>query len=339
MGLVPAYFLIANWGSGVNKAQIAFKFFVYTLFGSLLMLVGIIYLIVQSGIGFHTDFGTLISTARGLDHFMQMELAGLFLIAFMIKMPLFPFHTWQPKAYAAAPTSVTMVLSGLMAKMGLYGIIRFVVTPFPSALHTLQPFIIGLAIVGILFAAIVAIKQDNLKSLLAYSSISHMALMCAGIFAFNVLGYQAALLQMFNHGVIVVGLLLAVETIYKKTGTYNISELGGIATQAPKLAVCFLILLLASVGLPLTNGFVGEFLLLKGIFQFNHIMGLIAGLTIIFGAVYMFRAYQYTMYGETNNTTKEVNDISIFDLVVWMPLIFFVIALGVFPNLFLNLIF
>ena len=339
MGLVPAYFLVGLWGSGENRAKTAFQFFVYTLFGSLIMLIAIIYLIVHSGIGFHTDFGTIIKTARGLDHYMQMELASFFLLAFMIKMPMFPFHTWQPRTYLAAPTSVTMVLSGLMAKMGLYGIIRFVVTGLPLAFHSLQPYMIGLAIFGIIYTAIIAIRQDNLKSLMAYSSISHLSLMAAGVFAFNASGFQAGILQMFNHGIIVVGLLYAVELIHQQTGTFKISELGGIAQKAPRLATCFLIMLLASVGLPLTNGFVGEFLLLKGVFQFNHIMAAFAGLTIILGAVYMFRSYQYAMLGETNSITSNTHDISFKQLLVWAPLIAIVLVLGVFPNLFLNLIF
>jgi NADH-quinone oxidoreductase subunit M len=303
------------------------------------MLVAIIYLITKSGLGFHTDFGTLMQTARAFDHTTQLQMAAMFLLAFMIKMPMFPFHTWQPKAYEAAPTSVTMVLSGLMAKMGLYGIIRLVMAPFPAAYHSFQPYMVGLAIFGVIYTAIIAIRKDNLKSLLAYSSISHMALMAAGVFAYNITSYEASIFQMFNHGVIVVGLLFAVELIHQQTGTYKISELGGIATKSPRLATCFLIVLLASVGLPLTNGFVGEFLLLKGIFQFNHLLGLAAGVTIILGAVYMFRAYQYSMYGNTNSTTENVKDISITQLAIWVPIIAIILVLGIFPNLFLNLIF
>jgi NADH-quinone oxidoreductase subunit M len=339
MGLVPAYFLISLWGSGENRADIAFKFFVYTLFGSLIMLVAIITLILKSGMGFHTDFGTVMATARALDHRTQLQLAGMFLLAFMIKMPMVPFHTWQPKAYSAAPTSVTMVLSGLMAKMGLYGIIRLVLTPFPLAYQSLQPYMMALAIFGVVYAAIIAIQKNNLKALLAYSSISHMALMASGVFACNLTAYEASVFQMFNHGVIVIGLLYAVELIHKQTGTYEISKLGGVAIKAPRLAVCFLIMLLASVGLPLTNGFVGEFLLLKGIFEYKHLAGLAAGVTIILGAVYMFRAYQYSMYGNTNETTENVKDISISQLMIWAPLVILVIVLGVFPNLFLNLMF
>ena len=236
-----------------------------------------------------------------------------------------------------------MVLSALMAKMGLYGIIRFVMTAFPAAYHHLQPYMMVLAVIGIIYAAVIAIRQDDLKSLLAYSSISHMALMAAGIFAFNLSGFEASVLQMFNHGIIVVGLLFALEIIYQQTGTYKISELGGIAKNAPRLATCFLIMLLASVGLPLTNGFVGEFLLLKGIFQaevrYSHVLAMFAGVTIILGAVYMLRSYQYSMYGEANQLTSQTKDISITQLLIWVPLILIVLALGIFPNLFLNLIF
>jgi len=197
----------------------------------------------------------------------------------------------------------------------------------------------ALAIFGVVYAAIIAIQKNNLKALLAYSSISHMALMAAGVFACNLTAYEASVFQMFNHGVIVIGLLYVVELIHKQTGTYEISKLGGVAIKAPRLAVCFLIMLLASVGLPLTNGFVGEFLLLKGIFEYKHLAGLAAGVTIILGAVYMFRAYQYSMYGNTNETTENVKDISISQLMIWAPLVILVIVLGVFPNLFLNLMF
>ena len=343
MGLVPAYFLVGIWGSGADRAKTAFKFFVYTLFGSLIMLVAIIYLVNAGGMGFHTDYGSIFNTARSLDLKTQLELACFFLLAFMIKMPMVPFHTWQPKTYRTAPTTVTMVLSALMAKMGLYGIIRFVMTAFPAAYHHLQPYMMVLAVIGIIYAAVIAIRQDDLKSLLAYSSISHMALMAAGIFAFNLSGFEASVLQMFNHGIIVVGLLFALEIIYQQTGTYKISELGGIAKNAPRLATCFLIMLLASVGLPLTNGFVGEFLLLKGIFQaevrYSHVLAMFAGVTIILGAVYMLRSYQYSMYGEANQLTSQTKDISITQLLIWVPLILIVLALGIFPNLFLNLIF
>jgi NADH-quinone oxidoreductase subunit M len=339
MGLVPAYLLIAMWSNEEKAATSSFNFFIYTLLGSLLMLGAIIYLIVQTGTIHATDFSNIFSYSSKLDIHMQKQLALLFLFAFMIKMPMFPFHTWQPAAYKAAPTSVTIILSALMAKMGIYGIMRIVIQAFPAAFVWLQSPIIILAIIGLIYTAIIAIRQDDLKKLLAYSSISHMALMVAGVFSYTLSGYQGVGLQMFNHGIIITGLLVCVHYIYKRCNTYSISELGGIAQKAPKLAVFFLVFLMASIALPLTNGFVGEFLILRSIYTYSIWMAIAAGSTIIFGAVYMLRMYQYVMYGNTNQITENIKDLDIYEILILVPLMLIVIILGVYPNLFLNTMF
>jgi NADH-quinone oxidoreductase subunit M len=339
LGLVPAYLLIGIWGKGENSAAISFKFFAYTLFGSLLMLVGIIFLIVQTGAGHATDFGNIIRLCGHLPLHQQIWLSGLFLIAFLIKMPMFPFHTWQPGAYNTAPTTVTIVLSALMAKMGVYGLLRFNFQVFPNAFEVYQPYMIALSLIGIIYGAFIALQQDNMKKILAYSSISHMALMVAGIYSMSIIGLKGAVIQMFNHGIIICGLLMMVETIYRKTGSYQLSELGGLAKTTKRLAVVFMVFMMASVALPLTNGFVGEFMLLNAIFTYNKIAAAIAGLTIIFGAVYMLRMYQKSMYGPTNELTKDVTDINVQELLIMIPLILIVLVLGVYPELLNKIIF
>ncbi len=339
LGLVPAYLLVGIWGKGENSANISFKFFVYTLFGSLLMLVGIIYMIVQTGPAHATDFGNIIRFCSKLPLETQFWLSGLFLLAFMIKMPMFPFHTWQPGTYNAAPTTVTIVLSALMAKMGVYGLMRFNYQVLPQAFHELQPYLMTLSIVGVIYGAVIAIQQNNLKKLLAFSSISHMALMVAGICSATVIGVQGAVIQMFNHGIIICGLLLMVESIYQRTGTYDLSELGGLAKIAKRLAIILMVFMMASVALPLTNGFVGEFMLLNAIFTYSQIAAVIAGITIIFGAVYMLRMYQKTMYGPLNGKHEQVVDITLMEVGVIVPLLIVVIVIGVYPELLNKIIF
>ena len=290
MGLVPAYFLISKWGSGENTGGVAFKFFAYTLVGSLLMLVALIYLYIHTGTHHSSDLAEIVNAGKNLAPALQWKLALLIFVAFAIKMPIFPFHTWQPGAYKAAPTVVTAILSGLMAKMGLYGILRLLLNVFPDGIFILQPYLITLAVVGVIYAAVLALQQDNLKTLLAYSSISHIGLMTAAVFSLEPVGIEGSVFQMFSHGIIVAGLLLMVEIIYRRTGTLSIASLGGIAARAPRMATCFMILVFAGIALPLTSGFIGEFMLLNAIFNYNFWLAAAAGTTVIIGAVYIYCA-------------------------------------------------
>jgi NADH-quinone oxidoreductase subunit M len=260
-----------------------------------------------------------------------------FFLAFAVKMPVFPFHTWQPDTYVTSPTGGTMLLSGIMLKMGAYGAIRWMMPLAPEAAHNLAPIFITLAVIGIVYASIIAIKQSDLKRLIAYSSIAHVGLIAAGIFAWNKAGLQGSIIQMLNHGINVVGLFFVVDLIERRLETRSLSDMGGIAKAAPRFAALFMIIMLGAVAVPLTNGFPGEFLLLNGVWNYNFWAGAIAGLTIIFGAVYMLRAYGLVAFGEANKETANFADLDNRELLVLGIIAALVLFLGFFPGTILNL--
>ncbi len=280
--LIPVYFLSAVWG-GENRREVTFKFFVYTMFGSLFMLVALIYLYFQTP-GYHSsDINAFYNL--NLTPGQQSLVFLAFFLAFAIKMPLFPFHTWQPDTYVESPAPATMLLSGIMLKMGVYGLVRFLLPIAPAGLDQWGHFAVILSVIGIIYGSVIAIQQRDMKRLIAYSSFAHVGLMAAGVFSASLNGLQGALVQSLAHGINVVGLFFIIEVIYSRTGSRYLGELGGITQRAPQLSVFFLVILLGSVALPLTNGFVGEFLLLSGVFQYHNWIGAVAGLTIILGAV------------------------------------------------------
>ena len=337
VALIPVYFIAAIWG-GENRIKVTFKFFVYTIFGSLFMLLALVYLYLQTpGIAHKSDFASIYEAAKMLDITQQSYIFGAFFIAFAIKMPLFPFHTWQPDTYVEAPTAGTMLLSGIMLKMGTYGLIRFVLPIVPLAVDKYGMIAVILSVIGIVYGSIIAIQQKDMKRLIAYSSFAHVGLMSAGIFSGNIDGIQGALIQMLAHGINVVGLFFIVEIIQQRTNSRELARLGGITQTTPNLTVYFIILMLGSVALPLTNGFVGEFLLLKGVYEYNAWVGAVAGLTIILGAVYMLRMVQKSMFGITSRITEGFTDLTFSEKAVLFPLSFMVIALGLAPNMFLKL--
>ena len=252
-------------------------------------------------------------------------------------MPIFPFHTWQPDTYTEAPAAGTMLLSGIMLKMGIYGVIRWLLPIVPAGVQDWGNTAIILSIIGIVYASLIAFKQKDAKRLIAYSSIAHVGLISAGIFALNMQGLQGAMIQMLSHGVNVIGLFFVLDIIFSRVKTNTIAELGGIAKSAPKLAIAFLIIVLGTVALPGTNGFIGEFLLLIGIYQFNIWAVVFAGLTVIFGAVYMFRLYQNIMLGKTNDLTVGFADIKGTEQVVLFIICALIIVLGVYPKPVLHL--
>ena len=247
-------------------------------------------------------------------------------------MPVFPFHTWQPDTYTTAPTAGTMLLSGIMLKMGTYGVIRWLLPLVPLGVAEWKDVAIVLSITGIIYASCIAIVQKDFKRLIAYSSIAHVGLISAGIFTMNVQGVQGSLIQMFSHGINVVGLFFVAEIIFSRTNTRQISELGGIRNVEPKFAALFLIILLGSVALPLTNGFIGEFLLIAGIYQYSMWAAAFAGLTVILGAVYMLRSYQNVMLGETNLITSGFSPLTFNEKAVLIPIVILIIVLGVYPK-------
>jgi NADH-quinone oxidoreductase subunit M len=335
--LIPIYFICAMWG-GQNRIRINIKFFIYTFAGSLCMLLGIIYLYMQTPSRLYDlhEFYNLNLTAH-----QQSWIFWAFFLAFAIKMPIFPFHTWQPDTYTEAPSAGTMMLSGIMLKMGIYGVLRWLVPIAPLGVQKWGEMALILSVIGIVYASVIAFKQKDGKRLVAYSSIAHVGLIAAALFTFmrpdgtfvwTSLGLQGALIQMLNHGINVVGLFFIWDIISRRLNTRDLSEMGGIAKVAPKFALAFLIITLGTVALPLTNGFIGEFLLLNSVFQYNIWIAAVAGLTMIFGAVYMLRMYKGVMYGQTNALTATFTDISGSELIVLSVICVLIIVIGVYPQ-------
>ena len=333
IALIPIYFICGLWG-GVNKIRVTLKFFIYTFSGSLLMLIAIIYLYTQVPTANYelSSFYDL-----DLDETTQRYIFWAFFVAFAIKMPLFPFHTWQPDTYVEAPMAGTMLLSGIMLKMGVYGLIRWLIPVAPLGVSQYGHLAMILAIIGIVYASIIAFQQQDIKRLIAYSSIAHVGLIAAGVFVWNVQGLQGAMIQMINHGISVVGLFFVVEIVSQHFGSREMQHMGGMAKVAPRLATVFLIIVLGAIGLPLTNGFIGEFLLLMGVYQAGIWTAIFAGLTIILGAVYMLRMYQGVMLGETNQKMIAFRDIAGSDLLVFAILIVLIIGIGIYPKPLLHL--
>ena len=297
--LIPAYFLVGSWG-GERRIYAAIKFVLYTSVGSLLMLAGIIALgyyhqqLVPAS-GYTLDLPTLLNGK--LDPTVQMWLFLAFAAAFAVKVPLIPFHSWLPDAYSEAPAPVTAMLAGAMSKTGAYGFLRFCIPLFPSAAHTLAPLINTLAVTGILYCALLALVQTDIKRLLGYSSISHLGIVMLGMFAFNVQGIEGSVLQMVNHGITIAALFLIVGFIEARTGTRRLSEYGGLARRIPLLATVMLIAVLSSLGLPGLNSFAGEFLALLGAFQSSTIFGLLGTAVVVPAAWYMIRLFLGMMEG------------------------------------------
>ncbi|UKJ07709.1 complex I subunit 4 family protein [Solitalea lacus] len=331
--LIPIYFISAIWG-GEDRIRVTFKFFVYTMFGSLFMLIGIIYLYMNTP---EHSFDISQFYLVYLDKDTQSWLFWCFFLAFAIKMPVFPFHTWQPDTYTTAPTIGTMLLSGIMLKMGIYGVMRWLLPVFPLGVMQWGQTALILSLIGVVYASVIAFTQKDIKRLIAYSSIAHVGLISAGIFALNAQGMQGAMIQMISHGINVVGLFFAVEIVLERTKVRESYLLGGIAAKAPVFAATFLIILLGAVALPLTNGFVGEFLLLNSIYQYDIWYGVVAGLTIIFGAVYMLRMYQNVMFGKEGTASVGFTDIVGSEKLVLFLICAMVVFFGFQPKFLLQI--
>jgi NADH-quinone oxidoreductase subunit M len=272
-----------------------------------------------------------------LNPIQQNWLFWLFFIAFAIKMPIFPFHTWQPLAYEQSPTSVTMVLSGVMVKMGLFGVIRWLLPVFPDAVIRYDNVVIGLSVAGIIYASLIAIKQDDLKRLVAYSSIAHIGLMCAGLFTAKQIALEGVMIQMFNHGINIIGLWIVIDLMEKQLGVRKISQLGGVAQKAPVLTTLLVVIALANIALPLTNGFVGEFMMFAGLFKFSKWYTLFAGVSIILAAVYTLSMVQKVFYGETNELTVNAREISLNEKLILAVVVIMIFAIGIYPQPFFDL--
>jgi NADH-quinone oxidoreductase subunit M len=335
--LIPMYFLIGVWG-GARRIYAALKFVLYTALGSLLMLVAIVYLAYQTqqqlgAVSFYLGDWIRLSFSRQ----EEILLFSAFALAFAIKIPLFPLHTWLPDAHVEAPTGGSVILAGVLLKMGLYGLIRFCVPVFPLAAELSRPWFAVLAVVGIVFGALVAWVQTDMKKLVAYSSVSHLGFCVLGFAAMNREGLQGAIMQMLNHGVSTAALFFIVGVLYDRKHTREIAEYGGLATKLPMFATVFLIFTLSSVGLPLTNGFVGEFLILLGGYQYSPILGAIAVTGVVFGAMYMLSLYRRVVFGEFNEEKNgDLTDLTWTERLVFAPLIVLVFVMGLYPAPFLS---
>jgi NADH-quinone oxidoreductase subunit M len=341
--LIPMYFIIGIWG-GSNRIYAAVKFFLYTMAGSLLMLIAIIWLAYQGplqvGQGFTTDLQQLYGMAPHLGAGLQLWMFLAFTLSFAIKVPLFPLHTWLPDAHVEAPTSGSVMLAAVLLKMGTYGFLRFCVPLFPAATLQCIPWLSTLAVIGIIYGALVSMVQTDIKKLVAYSSVSHLGFVVLGIFALTEESVQGGILQMVNHGLSTGALFLLVGMMYDRRHTRDISEYGGIAKIMPIVAVFFMIVSLSSIGLPGLNGFVGEFLILLGAYSSPYLSGWFAavGATgVILAAVYLLWMYQRVFLGENlNPKNSALKDLSAREVAVLVPVVILIVWIGVFPGTFLK---
>ena len=334
LALIPVYFLASMWG-GERRIQAAFKFFIYTFVGSLLLLIGILYVYLKTP---DQSFSLSAFYQAPLSATEQGWLFWMFFLAFAIKMPIFPFHTWQPDAYEQSDTAVTMVLSAVMVKMGVFALMRWLLPLFPSVLKQYDNIVIGLSVVGVVYASCLAMVQDDLKRLVAYSSIAHIGLMSAAIFTRSMEAWHGATIQMFSHGINILGMWIVVALIERKLGIRKISELGGLARKAPTLAILFLVVAFANVALPLTNAFIGEFLMFAGLFKFNMWYAALAGLGIILSAVYTLNMIKRVMFGATNGVTETFGETGRPVVIALTIIVLIIFATGVYPEPLFNLI-
>ena len=333
LALIPIYFIALIWGNGdaEKHKKAVVKFFIYTLAGSLFMLVAFVYMYQKAGSLLLEDLYKLNLSATE-----QLWIFLAFFLAYAIKIPLIPFHTWQANVYQKAPTVGTMLLSGIMLKMGLYSVIRWQLPLAPLAAKEYMYIFIGLGIAGVIYGSIVALKQKDLKKLLAYSSLAHVGLIAAGTYTLTLDGLRGAVLQMIAHGFVVVGLFYAAEIIFRRYETRAIAEMGGIRTQSPKFTSMFLILVLASVALPTTFNFIGEFTVLYSLSQINIWFAILGGTTIILGAYYMLKMFQHAMLGETNS--KVFADVTINEGITLVLIIGVLFFFGMYPKPITDLI-
>ncbi len=335
--LVPMYFLIGIWGHD-RRIYAAVKFFLYTMAGSVLMLAAIIYLYTKTGTFDYVVIQGMLASGRvNLSAAEQLPLFLAFFVAFAIKVPLWPLHTWLPDAHVEAPTAGSVMLASVMLKMGTYGIVRFCVPLFGNAARECAPYIVFCALVGIIVGALVAMVQPNMKKLVAYSSVSHLGFVVLGVFSFNQQGMDGAVYQMLNHGVSTGALFMLVGMLYERRHSLEIKSYGGVATVAPVLTTIFMITTLASIGLPVLNNFIGEFLVLQGAALANFRWAVFAALGVILSAVYMLWMFQRVYYGPvTHDENKHLPDLSVREWAVVGPLCAMSILMGVAPNIFLK---
>jgi NADH-quinone oxidoreductase subunit M len=334
--LVPMYFLIGVWGGG-RRLYSAIKFFLYTLVGSVVMLLGILalYFYNYRVTGVYT-FDVTVFHQLNLPFDLQWWIFLAFFLGFAIKVPMFPFHTWLPDAHTDAPTAGSVILAAVLLKMGTYGFIRFSLPILPDATRHFVPMMVALSIVGIVYGALVAMAQHDWKRLVAYSSVSHMAMVMLGMFALTPVGITGSIVQQLNHGISTGALFLIVGIVYERRHTREISEYGGLSKVMPVYAAVFMIMTLSSIGMPALNGFIGEILILQGVFVVSKAWAAVAASGIVLGAAYMLWLYQRTMFGKVDNPKNEaMKDLNLREFVTFAPLIALAIWIGIYPKPFL----
>ncbi len=328
LALIPVYFLCSIWG-GEKRIAITFKFFIYTFLGSLFMLIGILFVNAHTA---EHSFSIQAFMHASLTSGQQITAFALFFIAFAIKMPIFPLHTWQPDTYEQSPTAVTMVMSAVMVKMGLYGLLRWLLPLFPVAFAAHTHVVVFLSVVGILYASFIAIRQDDIKRLIAYSSIAHIGLMSAAIFTNTSIAIQGALVQLFSHGINVLGLWIVADILEQQTGTRSMQQMGGLAKKQPTLAILLVGFALANIAMPLTNAFVGEFLMFNGLFSLNPWIAAFAGISIVLAAIYTLNMVQKVAYGEISEKINAMPAPNKAAQAVLIILLIIVFVTGVYPQ-------
>jgi len=332
-GLIPMFLIIGIWG-GIRRVYSAFKFFLYTLFGSVFMLVAIIFIYIETGT---TDIQELLHLDIPTKYQYWLWLG--FFASFAVKTPMWPVHTWLPDAHVEAPTAGSVILAAILLKMAGYGFIRFSLGLFPVASDYFAPLVYLLSIIAIIYTSLVALVQTDMKKLIAYSSVAHMGFVTIGIFAFNSQGIQGSVFQMISHGIVSAALFLCVGVIYDRMSTRAISDYGGVVNVMPKYSIIFMVFVLASLGLPGTSGFVGEILVLIGIFKVNYLVAFFAATGVVLSACYSLWLYRRVVFGEmTNDKVKALKDLSFSEFVILVPLLVLTITLGIFPSIILDTI-
>lgn len=331
-GLIPMYLIIGVWG-GKRRIYASFKFFLYTLGGSVLMLLAMLYMINQAGTTSIPDLVAHRDTYAGAQTLLWLA----FFASFAVKMPMWPVHTWLPDAHVEAPTAGSVILAGVLLKMGGYGFLRFSLPMFPDASQYLAPIIFVLSLVAVIYTSLVALVQEDMKKLIAYSSVAHMAFVTIGLFIFNQQGIEGAIFTMLSHGVVSGALFLCVGVIYDRIHTRDIAAYGGLVHRMPRYALVFMVFTMASIGLPGTSGFVGEFLVLIGAYKASSLLAFLAATGVILGAAYMLWLYRRVIFGElTKEKLKSILDMNAREVAIFVPLIALVFWMGIYPNSFLR---
>jgi len=327
--LIPMYLIIGIWG-GKQRIYAAYKFFLYTFAGSVLFLVAILYLYHAFGT---TSIPDLIKAAPGLPLSVQKWLWLAMLASFAVKVPMWPVHTWLPDAHVQAPTAGSVILAGILLKMGAYGFLRFSLPMLPEASHVFAPLIFGLSVIAVIYTSLVALMQTDMKKLIAYSSVAHMGFVTIGIFAFNMQGIEGAIVQMISHGLVSGALFLCVGVVYDRLHTREIARYGGVVNVMPKYAAIFMFFTLAAVGLPSTSGFVGEFLVLLGAFKANTWVAFLATTGVVLGAAYMLWLYRRVVFGEiVHDDVRTMKEMSAREMTFFVPIVLLVLWIGIYPK-------